>query len=206
MKITALSAAVGLAGAVILGAGLPASSFAQQHSLKLASAVSGGPVHELGALAFGKRIEEMSAGRIKVQVFPGGALGNPLKVSETVKNGVADLGYSWMAYDWGVDTTTVLFAGYAGSVDSERMLHWIYEGGGHQLWRQYREEKFGVVSIPMLIGPAEVFLHSRKPVRTLEDVKGLKIRTAGAWLEMIKQMGAAPVTMAAGEIFTSLER
>jgi TRAP-type mannitol/chloroaromatic compound transport system substrate-binding protein len=206
VKINSLSAAIGFAGAVILGAGSPSFAYAQQSNLKLASAVAGGPVHELGALAFGKRIEEMSAGRLKVQVFPGGALGNALKVSETVKNGVADLGYTWMAYDWGVDTTTVLFAGYAGSVDSERMLHWIYEGGGLQLWRQYREEKFGVISIPMLIGPAEVFLHSRKPVRTLEDVKGLKIRTAGAWLDMVKQMGAAPVTMAAGEIFTSLER
>jgi len=190
----------------ILSSAVSGPSFAQELNFKLASAVGGGPVHELGALAFAKRIGELSAGRIKVQVFPGGALGNALKVSETVKNGVADLGYTWMGYDWGSDTTSVLFAGYAGSVDSERMLHWIYEGGGLQLWRQFRDEKFGIVAIPMLIGPAEVFLHSRKPVRTLEDLKGLKIRTAGAWLEMVKQMGAAPVTMAAGEIFTSLER
>lgn len=178
----------------------------QTLQLKLASAVGGGPIHELGAAAFSARIGQLSGGRVKVQVFPGGALGNALKVSETVKNGIAELGYSWMAYDWGADTTTVLFAGYAGSPDSERMLHWVYEGGGLALWRQFREEKFGVISIPMLIGPAEVFLHSRKPVRTLEDLKGLKIRTAGAWLEMVKEMGAAPVTMAAGEIFTSLER
>jgi TRAP-type mannitol/chloroaromatic compound transport system substrate-binding protein len=206
MKTTTLWTAIALTTVAVIGSAYPVRGVAQDFNVKLASAVGGGPVYELGALAFAKRITELSGGRIKMQVFPGGALGNPLKVSETVKNSVADFGYTWMAYDWGVDTTTVLFAGYAGSVDSERMLHWIYEGGGIELWRQFREEKFGIVSIPLLIGPAEVFLHSRKPVRTLEDLKGLKIRTAGAWLEMVKQMGAAPVTMAAGEIFTSLER
>ena len=75
--------------------------------------------------------------------------------------------------------------------NSEKMLHWIYDGGGLQLWKQYREERFDVVSIPMLLGPAEVFMHSRKPVRTLEDLKGLKLRTSGAWLEMAKDLGAA---------------
>ncbi len=195
--------AVAAVASVALWSGV---SFAQQMSLKLASAVAGGPVQELGASAFAEKIAGLSAGRIKVQVFPGGGLGNALKVPETVKNGVAELGYSWMAYDWGIDKTTVLFAGYAGSFDSEKMLHWIYDGGGLQLWKQYREERFDVVSIPMLLGPAEVFMHSRKPVRTLEDLKGLKLRTSGAWLEMAKDLGAAPVTLAPGEIYPALER
>jgi TRAP-type mannitol/chloroaromatic compound transport system substrate-binding protein len=197
---------VSWAAILLIGAGTSSVLNAQTFSFKLASAVGGGPVQELGAVAFSDKIAMLTGGRVKAQVFPGGALGNALKVSETVKNGVAELGYTWMAYDWGVDKTTVLFAGYAGSFDSERMLHWIYEGGGLDLWRQYREEKFGVVSFPMLIGPAEVFLHSRRPVRTLEDLKGLKLRTSGAWLDMAKDLGAAPVTMAAGEIFTALER
>jgi TRAP-type mannitol/chloroaromatic compound transport system substrate-binding protein len=204
MKNCALRAS-GLAAALLVGLWGSAAA-AQQLTLKLASAVTGGPVQELGAVAFADRISSATAGRIKVQVFPGGGLGNALKVPETVKNGVAELGYSWMAYDWGADKTTVLFAGYAGSFDSEKMLHWIYEGGGLQLWRQYRDERFGVVSIPMLLGPAEVFMHSRRPVRTLEDIKGLKLRTSGAWLEMAKDLGAAPVTLAPGEIYPALER
>jgi TRAP-type mannitol/chloroaromatic compound transport system substrate-binding protein len=86
------------------------------------------------------------------------------------------------------------------------MLHWIYEGGGAEMQRKFRDETAGVVSLPLFIRTAEVFLHSRKPVRTLEDLKGLKLRTAGAWLEMSKEMGAAPVTTAGGEIYTALER
>ena len=60
--------------------------------------------------------------------------------------------------------------------------------------------------MPLFIRTAEVFLHSRKPVKTLADLKGLKLRTAGAWLEMAKDLGAAPVTTAGGEVYPMLER
>jgi TRAP-type mannitol/chloroaromatic compound transport system substrate-binding protein len=99
-----------------------------------------------------------------------------------------------------------VFGGYAGSFNSEYMLHWLYEAGGAELQRQYREEKFGIVSLPLFIRTAEVFLHSRKPVRTLADLKGLKLRTAGAWIEMSKELGASPVTTPGGEIYPALER
>jgi len=172
----------------------------------MATGWPGGPLMDIGAKAFAEKLEVMSGGRFKVQVFPGGALGNALKVPETVKNGVAECGHTWMGYDWGKDPTTVLFGGYAGSFDTERMLHWIYEGGGAELQRQFREETEGIISIPLFIRTAEVFLHSRKPVKTLADLKGLKLRTAGAWLEMAKDLGAAPVTTAGGDVYPMLER
>ncbi|MGQ9367527.1 TRAP transporter substrate-binding protein DctP [Azospirillum sp. ST 5-10] len=195
--------AAGLVAALLIGG--PADA-ADTYKWKMATGWAGGPLMDYGAKAFAERLEQLTDGRIQVQVFTGGALGNALKVSETVKNGVAELGHTWMGYDWGKDPTVVLFGGYAGSPDSERMLHWLYAGGGAELQRQYREEKFGVVSFPLFIRPAEVFLHSRKPVRTLADLKGLKLRTAGAWLEMAKELGASPVTTAGGDVFPMLER
>src|SRR5690606_31878199 len=92
------------------------------------------------------------------------------------------------------------------SFDTERMLHWLYRGGGVELWAEWRKEKFNLIGMPMFIRTAEVFLHSRKPVSTLEDLKGLKLRTAGAWLDMAREMGAAPVTTPGGEVYTALER
>lgn len=200
-----------------LGAGVLASTAlaakqaaAQQggpsYNFKMATGWSGGPLMDIGAKAFAERLEFLSGGRIKIQPFPGGALGNALKVSETVKNGVAEMGHTWMGYDWGADPTTVLFGGYAGSFDTEHMIHWMYEAGGAEMQRQFRDEKFGIVSLPLFIRTAEVFLHSRKPVKTLADLKGLKVRTAGAWLEMAKALGAAPVTTPGGEIYPALER
>ena len=172
----------------------------------MATSWGGGPLMEIGAKAFAEKVKFLTNGRIEIQVFPSGQLGSGLKVSETVRKGVAEVGHTWMGYDWGRDKTTVVFGGFAGSMDSERMLHWLYEAGGLEMWRKFRDEKFGVVSMPCFIRTAEAFLHSRKAVRTLADLKGLKIRTAGAWLEISKSLGAAPVTMPGGEVYTSLER
>jgi TRAP-type mannitol/chloroaromatic compound transport system substrate-binding protein len=210
MRTTRLSrrAALGGVSAGVVAAPMVAKGAPEQQDVrwKMATGWPGGPLMEIGAKAFAEKIEFLSEGRIKVQVFPGGALGNALRVPETVKNGVAECGHTWMGYDWGAQLTTTLFGGYAGSFDTERMLHWLYEAGGAEMQRQFRDETAGIVSIPLFIRTAEVFLHSRRPVRTLADLQGLKIRTAGAWLDMTRTLGAAPVTTAGGEIYPALER
>ena len=197
-----------LAGAVLaLSVGFAgAQEEEKSHDLTMATGWSGGPLMDIGAQAFADEVRARSDGRINIEVFPAGTLGPGLKVSETVQNRVADMGHTWVGYDWGMDPTAVLFGGYAGSFDSERMLHWLYRGGGADLQADWRKEEFGLVSMPLFIRTAEVFLHSRKPVRTLEDIQGLKLRTAGAWLDMAKDLGAAPVTMPGGEVYTALER
>ena len=166
----------------------------------------GGPLMELGAKAFAEKVKFLTDGRIEVQVLPVGTLAKGLESRTAVANGVAEACHTWIGYDWGKDKTTVLFGGFSGSMDSERMLHWIYDGGGLELWRQFNEEKFNVVSMPLFARTAEAFLHSRKPVRTMDDLKGLKLRTAGAWLEISKSLGAASVTTPGPETYPMLER
>jgi TRAP-type mannitol/chloroaromatic compound transport system substrate-binding protein len=194
--------AVLLVGSVVMSSNIIAAEI----NWKMATSWGGGPLMELGAKAFADKVALLSNGRIEIQVFAGGTLGKGLKVAETVKNGVAQAGHTWMGYDWGKDKATVVFAGFAGSMDSERMIHWLYEGGGLEMWREYRMEKFGIVSMPLFIRTAEAFLHSNKPVRDMSDLQGLKLRTAGAWLEISQSMGASPVTMPGAEVYTSLER
>ncbi len=192
--------------AFALGILFSAAASAAEVKWKMATSWGGGPLMDIGAKAFADKVKLLTDGRVEIQVFPGGQLGSALKVSETVRNGVAEVGHTWMGYDWGQDKTTVVFGGFAGSMDSERMLHWLYEAGGADMWGQFRDEKFGVVSMPLFIRTAEVFLHSRKAVASLDDLQGLKLRTAGAWLEISKDLGAAPVTMPGAEVYTSLER
>ncbi|RMH47135.1 MAG: C4-dicarboxylate ABC transporter substrate-binding protein [Alphaproteobacteria bacterium] len=186
--------------------GWAAAAQAQEHYFRMATAWSGGPLMEIGAQAFARNVATLSNGRIEIEVFPGGTLGPALKVSETVQQGVADMGHTGVGYDWGADPTAVLFGGYAGSFDTERMLHWLYRGGGIELWEEWRRETMGIIGMPLFIRTAEVFVHSRVPVRTLEDLKGLRLRTAGAWIEMAQELGAAPVTMPGGDIYPALER
>jgi len=99
-----LKAGAGTAAAL---AALPAAAQSKgpSYNWKMTTAWAGGPLMDIGAKAFAERLQFLSGGRMKIQVFPGGALGNPLKVSETVKNGVAEMGHTWMGYDWGADPT-----------------------------------------------------------------------------------------------------
>src|SRR5690606_8396552 len=163
----------GLAGAGLLAATAAQAQSGPTYNWKMATGWAGGPLMDIGAKAFAERMNQLSGGRFKIQTFPGGGLGNALKVPDTVKNGLAECGHTWIGYDWGKDVTTALFGGYAGSFDAERMLHWLYEGGGVELQREFREGSDGIVSFPLFMRTAEVFVPSRKPVKTLADLKGL---------------------------------
>ena len=162
---------------------------------------------DIGAKAFAERMEQFTGGRIKIQIFPGGALGNALKVPETVKNGIAEL----RPYLDG------LRLGQGPDHGALRRLRRLVRHRAHaaldlrgaaasRCSASSARSTDGIISMPLFIRTAEVFLHSRKPVKTLADLKGLKIRTAGAWLEMAKDLGAAPVTTAGGDVYPMLER
>ncbi len=176
-----------------------------QHKWRMATSWPGGELLDLSKL-WAARVEELTQGRIKIQVFPGGTLGNPLKVSESVKNGVADVGHTWASYDWGRDKTGALLGGWPAGPDAEAMFHWLYEYGGQELFQEFRLEKFGVMSFVAGVSTPEVFLHSKKPVKTLADLQGLKMRAAGAWLELSQELGAASVTASGSEVYQMLER
>ena len=109
-NMTLLVAAV----AIGLGVGLTKNGLAAEFNWKMATSWGGGPLMEIGAKAFAKKVKFLTDGRVDIQVFTGGQLGSALKVSETVRNGVAQVGHTWMGYDWGKDMTTVLFGGFAG--------------------------------------------------------------------------------------------
>jgi TRAP-type mannitol/chloroaromatic compound transport system substrate-binding protein len=192
---------------VIVGAALcVAASQPATAEESMATSWGGGPLLEMAAKPSAALIGELTRGEVKIQVFPGGTLGSPLKVTETVRAGVAETGHSWDGYDWGIDKAVVLFGGYAGGLNAEEMLHWMYYGGGKELYRKYREEKFGVVTIPCGALPAEMGLHSRKKVQHMEDLKGLKLRTAGAWAEIAQGFGISTVILPGAEVYPALER
>ena len=155
---------------------------------------------------FFKAGRTLTAGKVKFQIFPAGTIGSPLKITELVQKKVAQAGHTWPGYDWGIDKAAAIFGGYVGSPPAEALLHWIYSGGGIDLWRQWRLEKFGVVGIPCGAHSDEIHMHSRKPIRTLEDLKGLKLRTSGAWAEVANNLGASTVILPGGEVYPALER
>lgn len=158
------------------------------------------------AKRFAERVKLLTNGEVEIEVHAGGSLGGALKVTDTVRNGVAEAGHNWMGYDWGIDRTTVLFAGWAGSPSTEVFTHWLRMGGGAELQAEYRDEEFDVVSIVCGVGTPEVGLVSNKKVQSLDDFKGLKMRTSGAWAEIAVGLGVSTVTIPGAETFPALER
>jgi len=195
-----------LSGTLAAAALSLAAASASAQPIRMATSWGGGPHLEVLAKGFARNAELLTAGKVTFEVFPGGTIGSPLKVTETVQKGIAPSGHHWSGYDWGLDKTAVLFGGYAGSMPAEHYIHWLYEGGGTGLWRQWRSEKFNVVAMPCGSHADEIHMHSRKPVRTLADLKGLKLRTSGAWAEIANSLGASTVVLAGAEVYPALER
>ncbi|WP_282607172.1 TRAP transporter substrate-binding protein DctP [Pelagibius sp. Alg239-R121] len=189
-----------------LGMAFSAGTSTAAENWSMATSWGGGPPLETAAKGFAEMAAFLTNDEIKIEVFPGGTLGSPLKVTETVRNGVAEIGHHWVGYDWGIDKTTVLFGGWTGGLNAEEMIHWIYEGGGLSMWQEYKRDKFGVVSFPCGIYPREVGLHSTKKVQTIADFKGLKQRTAGAWAEISAELGVSTVILPGAEVYPALER
>lgn len=199
------SSRLAAAAVALVAAFAPAAGLAQQ-PIRMATAWSGGPHLELFAKGFARRAEQLTGGKVKFQVFAGGTLGAPLKITETVQKKVAPAGHTWSGYDLGVDKTSVLFGGYPGTPGAEALLHWLYNGGGAELWAQWRLEKFGVVGMPCGAHSDEIHMHSRKPVKRIEDLKGLKWRTSGSAAEIGASLGASTVILAGGDVYPALER
>jgi TRAP-type mannitol/chloroaromatic compound transport system substrate-binding protein len=194
---------IGLAG--LLGFGAVGTAQAQQ-KLDMATPWGGGIMLEFVARGAAANMEMTTNDTIKVEVYPGGTLGKALKVTDTVAKGVAHTSHNWPGYDWGVDKTAILFGGFAGSMEWDKMMHWMFRGGGQEMMMEWRLEKFKVASIPCGSAPREIFAHSHKAVRNLEDYKGMKVRTAGAWAEIAQKLGASTVILAGAEVYPALER
>jgi TRAP-type mannitol/chloroaromatic compound transport system substrate-binding protein len=190
------------AGAIAVSAGQAAA----QQGIRMATSWPGGIHFDSFAKRFATDTETLTGKKVTFQVFPAGTIGSPLKITESVQKKVAQAGHTWSGYDWGIDKTAALFGGYVGSPSIEALIHWVYEGGGIQLWRQWRDEKFGVVGLPCGAHSDEIHMHSRKPIKTIDDLKGLKLRTSGAWAEVATTLGASTVILPGAEVYPALER
>jgi TRAP-type mannitol/chloroaromatic compound transport system substrate-binding protein len=85
-------------------------------------------------------------------------------------------------------------------------LIWYYQGGGKELYNEIYGQ-FDMVYFLHFVTPMESGIRSNKPIKTLNDLKGMKIRMAGRILgDVLKEAGAAQVPIAGGEVYQALEK
>jgi TRAP-type mannitol/chloroaromatic compound transport system substrate-binding protein len=201
------------AGVAALGTGAvlsaPKMARAQAKTFKWRMATpwpTGIPLFTDMAKVLPELVKKMSDGRLIIDTFAAGAIAPALEVVDATRRGVCQMAHTWPGYDIGISPVTALLGGFAGSPNSEVMIHWIYQSDCYKLWQDFRKEKFSVVAFPGGLRPTEVFAHSHKPIRTLADLKGVKFRTVGAWADILPKLGASVVTLPGGEVLPALER
>lgn len=163
------------------------------------------PILGVGAEMFAKWVEEMSEGRLKIQVYGGGELVPPLEGFDAVSQGAAEMCHG-AAYYWaGKAPATQFFAGLPFGMNAQQQNAWVYSGGGLELW----EELYAPFNlIPMPAGNTGVQMGGwfNREINSIEDFNGLKMRIPGLGGKVISKAGGSAVLSAGGEIYTNLER
>ncbi|MBW2294880.1 MAG: TRAP transporter substrate-binding protein, partial [Deltaproteobacteria bacterium] len=122
-----------------------------------------------------------------------------------VKEGKVDAGYTWLGYDQGIIPASVLFGAVPFGMEPWEYAAWWYYGDGRALG----EEIYGALGVHPIfcgvIGP-ETAGWFRNEIKSLDDIKGLKIRFAGLGGMVMQELGASVTMLPGGEIFQALEK
>lgn len=149
------------------------------------------------------KIEKLTQGRIKITIFPGGALGKPPQQYDNATKGITDIAFGLQSYTPGrFPLTSCLRLPFMVSSAKQ---------GSEVLWKvyeKYLQNEYKNVKVLWLFmhGPGQIFT-TKKQIKTLEDLKGLKLRSPGPITSrVIRALGAVPVTMPITQVYTALER
>lgn len=153
------------------------------------------------------RVHTLTDEKIKIKGYSVGVLAGAFDSWKAIQRDVADMCVCFSSFIANQDPVNAVFGGLAGGMNSLTYAHWMHQGGGEKLWQDFRRETQGLHNFALGgMGPSEIFLHSHKKVESMADLKGMKIRTTGAWASILKDLGASPTVLAPGDIYTSLER
>jgi len=151
-------------------------------------------------------INAMSGGRLVVKDFPGGAIVPPTKEFDGVLKGTIDAGIMAHCFNAPWFPQSGLFFQVVGGMRTPVYMMWFEQGGGHKLAARMWAT-LGVVYVGTpLFHPPEIWCHSSKPLNSLADLKGFKMRAAGDAAAVLARMGATPVFLAPPEIYESQAR
>ena len=148
-----------------------------------------------------------SGGRLEVQAFVGGSVVPATQEINGVSEGVLDMCYTCPMYNFDKWPAAGLISSRPGGLPGEALRTWFNYGGGADLMNKMMEG-FNVITFPGALSPLpeEVFLHSKREIKTADDIKGLKVRASGDAGEVLNQMGASVVFLPGGELYEAMQR
>ena len=156
------------------------------------------------AVHFCDTVRLASGGRLDIKAYSAGELVPAMEVFDAVSKGSFDAGHDWPGYWKGKNEAFIAFGSVPYGLDAELYNIWLYERGGleemQDLYAQYN-----LVALPGGQAGQEMGLNSSKKASTMEDFKGMKVRTWGWYLDILNELGASGVATPGGEVYLALQ-
>ncbi|MEX6505417.1 TRAP transporter substrate-binding protein [Jiella sp. M17.18] len=157
------------------------------------------------AKRFADRVREATDGNFEIEVFAAGEIVPGAQVLDAVQNGTVELGQTAMYYYVGKNPAFAFGTAVPFGLNARQTNAWFYEGGGNDLFNKFLA-KSGVYGMPAGDTGAQMGGWYRKEIKTVDDLKGLKLRIAGLAGRVVQKLGVVPQQIAAGDIYAALER
>jgi len=153
------------------------------------------------ATEWAQEIEKRTNGAVKITMFPGGTLTPADKCYDGVVNGLSDIGMSVLGYTRGrfpLSEVIDLPLGYKNGLAATQLINLYYE--------KFKPKELDDVKVLYLHAHGPGILHTKKPVKNLEDLKGMKIVCHGLSAKVVGALGATPVAMPMPERYDALQK
>lgn len=182
-------------------AALPATSSAQQKVIALNYSNFFPAPHRSSLICeqWCKEIEKRTGGKVKFAYFPGGTLTPAAQTYDNVVKGIADVGFSALAYTRGkfpLMEAIDLPLGYKSGVQATNLINAFYV--------KFKPKELDDVKVLYFSAHGPGIIHSKKAIAKLEDMKGKKIRATGLAAKIVAALGAAPVGATMPETYDAL--
>jgi TRAP-type C4-dicarboxylate transport system substrate-binding protein len=175
-----------------------------QDVIKLNAANYLPPTHPMSLLSgwYCDEIKKRTDGKVEITYHPGGTLLNPVKMFDGVLTGISDLGFSNIEYTRGRFPVMEVFDLALGFPSG-----WAATQVSTEFFNKYKPSHWDNVHVLYLTTSGPFILQTvNKPVRTLEDLKGLKIRATGQMSDIIKALGGLPIPLQMPDVYEALRR
>jgi TRAP-type mannitol/chloroaromatic compound transport system substrate-binding protein len=154
---------------------------------------------------FAAHLKAMSGGKFEVSVHAAGELMPALGVVDAVQQGTVEMAHTAPYYYFGKNECFALGTAIPFGLNSRQMTAWMYDGNGMKLMREFYA-KYNIISFPAGNTGAQMGGWFRKEIKSLADVKGLKMRIGGFGGKVLERLGAVPQNIPGGEIYQALEK
>ena len=150
-------------------------------------------------------IKQASNGEVVLDIFEPNEIVPSFSITDAVRDQKIEAGYTWLGYDQGKIPAAPLIGAVPFGMEPWEYSAWWYESGGRELAEKlYKQHQIHPIYCGMT-GP-ETAGWFRKPIESLSDLEGLKIRFAGLGGKVIEQLGASVTMLPGSEIFQALEK